>query len=510
MKASPLLFDIIKSLTPEESAHFKQLSSLQQGDKNYVKIYHHLLDQPEYDEEQVKNHFREEPFIKHFPSEKNQLLHHVLRSLRHHRHNNNTEADINEQIKNIQILYNKSLYRLARRELNKIKILAYRHELFYSILEIIDLEKVVIDIEVSFDESDMLKLDELMQEKEDILEKILVLEFFEDTLNELFIQYNKYSFIKNKEERDSIERLMANKDLYSAKAHSSKKALITSSLCRTFALRILHKNAELITAATNTIRLFEHEENFIAEMPVYYIMTYSFLGRAYALNHQYNACFSCLDKIRSLQLSPMFRPTVLQVAIFARSVINDSMFYLYTGQFEKHQKLVPYILNGLKKYENKILLEERCTLNYILFMSHFGVENYSGALLWLNKILNTAEKENRPDLFRICKLVNLIVHFEMKNFTLLSYLFKSNQRYYDSNKTIYLFEKIFMQYFKKIAFPNKHEENVSHYNLLAKELSAAFLDPYQKFALEYFDFEAWTLSKIHGVSYSEALLAHRQ
>jgi hypothetical protein len=509
MKPSNLLFDIIKSLTPQEEQYFRQFSSLQQGDKNYVKIFQHLHLQNEYDEREIKKHFANESFIKHFPSEKNQLLHHILRSLRHHRYNNNTEAYINEQIKNIQILYNKSLYRMARRELNKIKILAYKHELFYSILEIIDLEKVVIDIEVRFDESDMIILDELMQEKETVLDKIANLQFLEDTLNDLFVQYNKYSFVKDEDEQKKVESVIDNKDLYSAKAHSSKKALLTASLCKTMALRLLHKNKELIVAANNTIKLFEEEENLIAEKPVYYIMTYSFLGRAYALNHQYNACFACLDKIRSLQLNPSFSSTVLQVAIFARSAINDSMFYLYTGQFEKHQKLIPFILNGLNKYGSKIPNEERCTLHYILFMSYFGVNNFSGALAWLNKILNTPEKENRPDLYRICKLVNLVIHFEMKNQTLLNYLFKANQRYYDSNKDIYPFEKVWMKYFRKIALSTKKPENPEAYLAMKDELAKCFEDPYQKFALEYFDFEAWTSSKIHNVSYKEALQAER-
>jgi hypothetical protein len=510
MKPSNLLFDIVKSLTPEEEGYFLQFSSLQQGEKNYLKIYSHLAKQKEYDEEKVKQHFSKEPFVKHFPSEKNQLLHHILRSLRSHRHHNNVEAYINEQVKNIQILYNKSLYRLARRELNKIKILAYKHELFYSILEIIDLEKVVIDIEVRFDESDMIMTDELMKEKENVLDKISDLRYFEDILNDFFVQYNKYSFVRNKEDRERVEATLKSKELYSAKAHSSKKALLASHLCRTFGLRLLHRNNELIGAATDTIRLFEHEESIIAERPLFYIMCYSFLGRAYALDHQYNACFNCLDKIRSLQLSPIFKPTALQIAIFSRSAINDSMFYLYTGQFEKHQKLVPYILGGLNKHDLKIPNEERCTLYYILFMSYFGVDNYSGALVWLNKILNAPEKENRPDLYRICRLANLVLHFELKNFSLLNYLFKANQRYYDSGKDIYPFEKIFMKYFRKIALSTKKTDHSDGYKKMRAELSEAFQDPYQRFALEYFDFESWLDSKLHNLTFREAIQSGRQ
>jgi hypothetical protein len=352
--------------------------------------------------------------------------------------------------------------------------------------------------------------DELMKEKENVLDKISDLRYFEDILNDFFVQYNKYSFVRNKEDRERVEATLKSKELYSAKAHSSKKALLASHLCRTFGLRLLHRNNELIGAATDTIRLFEHEESIIAERPLFYIMCYSFLGRAYALDHQYNACFNCLDKIRSLQLSPIFKPTALQIAIFSRSAINDSMFYLYTGQFEKHQKLVPYILGGLNKHDLKIPNEERCTLYYILFMSYFGVDNYSGALVWLNKILNAPEKENRPDLYRICRLANLVLHFELKNFSLLNYLFKANQRYYDSGKDIYPFEKIFMKYFRKIALSTKKTDHSDGYKKMRAELSEAFQDPYQRFALEYFDFESWLDSKLHNLTFREAIQSGRQ
>jgi len=349
MRPSNLLFDIIKSLSTEEENYFRQLASLQQGEKNYIKIFDHLSRLKEYDEEKVKMFFKNEQFVKHFPSEKNQLLHHILRGLRNHRNDYHTEAYINEQIKNIQILFNKSLYRMARRELNKIKILAYKHELFYSILEIVDLEKIVIDIEVRFDVSDMNVLNELMKEKEVVLRKISNLRVYENILDGLVAQYNKYSFVRNEEALKKVEKFLHNNNLTDLKKTQSKKAEITLNLCKTLAYRLLHKNTELIEAAKTTIKLFERNEVIIAEKPLHYILCYSFLSRAYAINQQYNECFACLDKIRSLQISPVFIPTIYQIAIFTRSVINDSMFYLYTGQFENHQKIVPFILKKIEK-----------------------------------------------------------------------------------------------------------------------------------------------------------------
>jgi len=94
MKPTNQLFDIIKSLTPEEEKKFKLLSSLQQGEKNYIKLFNFVQKQESYDEEDVKAHFKNEVFVQHFASEKNQLLHHILKCLRLHRQETSASARI--------------------------------------------------------------------------------------------------------------------------------------------------------------------------------------------------------------------------------------------------------------------------------------------------------------------------------------------------------------------------------------------------------------------------------
>ena len=105
MKPSNQLFDLIKSLTPDEEFHFNNSSSIQQGEKNYIKLYNFLKNQDEYDEDAVKQHFKNEVFIQHLASEKNQLLHHILKSLRNHRQETSASAKIDEEIKNIHEKY---------------------------------------------------------------------------------------------------------------------------------------------------------------------------------------------------------------------------------------------------------------------------------------------------------------------------------------------------------------------------------------------------------------------
>ena len=63
MKPSTELFDLIKSLTKSEKRFFKLASSLQTGDKNYLKIFDAIDRQSNYDENTIKGQFKNETFI---------------------------------------------------------------------------------------------------------------------------------------------------------------------------------------------------------------------------------------------------------------------------------------------------------------------------------------------------------------------------------------------------------------------------------------------------------------
>ncbi len=110
MKPSNQLFDLIKSLTKSEKRFFKLQSALQSGDKNYVRLFDLIDKMNEYDEENVKKTFKGEKFIKHLPSEKNHLYKLILKALRSYYGETSVSSMLKQEIKNIEILYNKALF----------------------------------------------------------------------------------------------------------------------------------------------------------------------------------------------------------------------------------------------------------------------------------------------------------------------------------------------------------------------------------------------------------------
>jgi hypothetical protein len=130
MKPSNELFDLIKSLNKSEKRFFKLSSSLQSGDKNYLKIFDYIDARDDYEEEEMREHFKEERFIKHLPSEKNHLYKLVLKSLRGYYADNSVNSILKEEIKNIEILYKKALFKECKKFLKRAKAMAQENEKF--------------------------------------------------------------------------------------------------------------------------------------------------------------------------------------------------------------------------------------------------------------------------------------------------------------------------------------------------------------------------------------------
>jgi hypothetical protein len=141
MKPSNELFVLIKSLTKSEKRFFKLSSSMQNGEKNYIKIFDYIDSQETYDEYLMKDHFKGETFVKHLPSEKNHLYKLILKSLRAFYSEQTVSSQLKEELKNIEILYNKALYKECAKFLKRAKRLAWEYEKFYYLIELIAWEK---------------------------------------------------------------------------------------------------------------------------------------------------------------------------------------------------------------------------------------------------------------------------------------------------------------------------------------------------------------------------------
>ena len=206
MKPSTDLFELIKSLSKSEKRFFKLSSSLQSGDKNYLKIFDAIDKQKEYDEDLLKECFEGETFIKHFPSEKNHLYKLILKSLRAYHSDNSISSILKQEIKNIEILYKKALYKECNKFLGRAKKLAIEHEKFYYLFEMLSLEKLLL--EEAYEAGEFTKdLDALIREERDVIDKLRNLASYHVLYSKINYVFRSGGYVRSDADRALVEEI---------------------------------------------------------------------------------------------------------------------------------------------------------------------------------------------------------------------------------------------------------------------------------------------------------------
>jgi hypothetical protein len=123
-------------------------------------------------------------------------------------------------------------------------------------------------------------------------------------------------------------------------------------------------------------------------------------------------------------------------------------------------------------------------------------KNYNSALSSINTLLAHPFIDKRGDYELYLRLMNLIIHYELNNFSLLRYLIKSVYRFLFKRKKLYRLESLIIDFIKKL--PEVKNESDLEYSLIRakNELLELKEDDYERNAFEYFDFLRWVEEKL--------------
>ncbi len=206
MKPSTELHDLVRSLTKSEKRFFKLHSTLQAGDKNYLRIFDAVDRQRTYDEEALKRQFARETFIRHFPSEKNHLYKLILKALRAYHAESTISGILKQEIKNIEILYDKALYKECNKLLLRAKRIARENEKFYYLFELLNWEKMLL--EEAYESGEFTKdLDGLITEESEMLEKLRNLAAYHILYSKINYVFRSGGYVRSEEEHAMVEEI---------------------------------------------------------------------------------------------------------------------------------------------------------------------------------------------------------------------------------------------------------------------------------------------------------------
>lgn len=503
MKPSPELYNLIHALTKSEKRFFKLHSALQGGEKNYLKLFDAIHAQSSgYDEAALKKQFAKETFVRHLPSEKNHLYKLILKSLRSYHAESSVSGQLKQQISNVEILYNKSLYTEATKELTRAKRTAQDHERYYLLFELLSWEKMLLE-EAYRSGNFSSDVGLLIEEEEQVLGKLRNLAAYHVLYAKVNYVFRSGGYVRTPEEHAIVEEISDHPLIKGKNTALSDRA---ASICLYTQGFCFWARREWVTSYVKFKRakeILDHRPLLRRDLPKRYVRTCYYIIQCEIELGKYTGAGDHIEHLRSLTTETGFGDLDVRQQILNSCWLSELRLLDRMGEYSAATALEKPIMQQMVGMQREYELE----LRFLLSTSHFGAGNPGRALHWLNKLLNDPEPALRQDLFTYARLFNLVVHYELGHYEHLEYVSRSTKRFLSKRDRAYGVEGALMEHIRKLAKTDPPDAKRELFLSLETRLNELMLDPDESTVLKYFNICAWVRSKVQGTSMAKAVQA---
>lgn len=509
-KASDSLHRLVKSMTKPEKRYFKVFSSRHIiGDSNNYQILFDAIDkQQEYDEAKLIKKFKDKSFTSRFSIAKNRLYAALLKSLDSFHSNSSVDAQLQRQLHFIEILYQKSLYEQCLKLLHSARKVAVRYEKLTFQLELDRWEKRILEKDNYENLSSSSSLSKMLDSDRKLTATLQEYNELWNIKSRIFSQLYTQGKVRNEEELSQLKGIID-------EAAGKLEGKMTSGE-NTYMLNHI-RSAYHFTQGDyhscypyllDNLKLMDKKAHLFAEEPNAYI---SVLTNAIYVGMRlgkWNEALKNVEKLRQIPKKLAIQQSEdMDLRLFSLSKSTELTLYAQSGEFEKGLELIPEIEDGLSKFGDKLSSIRRAHFYFNIAVVHFGMEQYHESLKWINQLLNNVEIDKTRDIHCMAQILNMVIHIELGNKSLLPYALRSTQRFLETRKKSYRFEEVFLNFINETMKKRQDKPMKDLYDDLIKSLEAIRMDHYERTAFEYFDFLAWARSKVGGKKYRELLAA---
>lgn len=504
-KASTLLFDLIKSLSRSEKRYFSLYAQRHVlGEKNnYLLLFEAIARQEVYDESSLRDELAGQKAADYLPVAKHQLYHLILDSLHSFYAQRADSVQIGKWLHQGELLVERGFVESGRKLWEKAKKKALEQEAYEWIPAILKQENRVM-ARSELGRHTVVDLDAMMDEELAYLDILKA----EATYWHLLIRIYRYHHLRgttrDEEERNHLQTLIQHPLLQDeARAVSFTARLYFYQIWGTYHF-VQGDMEQAYHFNRKRIDLFHDAPAQIQRMPDRYLSAmHNFLVDCLKLGWEADFRKS-LDYIRALANDPAIRKVPrLPGEIFRLTYMLELNQHVNAGHFLRGMELIPEVERGLEHHHGQITAANRTIFYYLIAYTYFGVRQYSPALRWLNRLLQTGEKASLQHIHATARLFNLILHYEMGNLDLLEGMIRSTQRYLQHIDELYELESLFIRAFRQVINAVSERETQEIWRGLREGIQAHADDPAQNQLLQYFDFQGWLQAKISGQMFGE-------
>ncbi|MBI2271893.1 MAG: hypothetical protein HYU69_16245 [Bacteroidetes bacterium] len=495
------LFQLIRSLGKAEKAYFKiSVKNVSVDDKPfYIELFDFLEKQNSYNEDMLFKKFQ--PIkISRLSYHKNYLYNLILKTL--HSFDESISARLRTDLNKIEFLFGKGLYKQCEKLIRKSKADAKKHGKYLALIELMEFGAELIHIQAYRDKTRG-DIDNIFEEISNAMTKCKNYNDYRLLSSRLFIERIKKGFIRSREEL-KLYNVFLKHPLFQHETKAKSFQALNSyyAFYATYYFDCLDYS-KAYHYSKKLALLLENNPHLLKEKPDRYLTALNNMitcqNRLYKLNEarDYN------EKLNALKTEFPKLTNKIETDVFVHSLET----HVDSGQFKAGIRAMEGAQRKLIQQKNVLYrnIEENVVVNYDFCRLYFGAEDYQKASSYLNKILNNP-LDARSDLHCFSKIISLIIHFELNDTELLEYSIKSTYRYLLKRNRLYKFEDAILNFIRKKIFKkNTYKDLIEAFKELCEELLKLSKNPFEKRALEYFDFISWLESKIENRSFAEVV-----
>jgi hypothetical protein len=483
------LFDLIHSLTMSEKRYFKIYSSkhIIGSSNDYVSLFDAIDKQKIYDEDKLKT----KSFVKNLSAEKNYLYRLVLKALNSYHIELNSKTKIYSNLHTIEILFHKGLYSQARKLVKKTMKIATDGELFTQELSLNEIYIELVTKEFKYEEA-LGKLEDATR----TIEKLTNLQRLKYSATEVYKAQWELGSSRSDQDRilinQHIDESIESKEF--SLSERAEKYRLSLKLQEAFFFNDLD---QMTSNSLKLVKQYEEHQHLIEFSHIGYVDALYSAASAFLKKRDFDRSLEYLDKLESIKNEFGIASSIKSSARIFFYVTNSKLdILLKLDHYEGAKELVEDSISDFDRYCEYIDEAHLFEHYFLLSKYYFIQEEFRKALRYSNLILNATQYKHRKDLISVVRLLNLLIHFELKNTFSLEYLTKNTYNYFKSKKRLFKVEKEMIMF---ITGRNKDSDNqvlVDDLVQLREAMKKHKQDLHERIPFSYFDFQYWAEAKL--------------
>jgi len=483
------LFELIKSLSPQEKKYFKQQSRVYAGEREntYELLFDAIDEQDRYDEAALKKKFKGQAFVNQFSVAKNYLYDKILDALHSQHAEQDDTLNIERMIGRTEILMRRNLMKQAllqyekteakMMEVNALTLLPHlarqKNLILARILKHFDIDTLIENTKEAAHHAEVL-LNYLQYETLDLE----VSRFFADS-----------KLLEKKEAREALDKLMQHSFFTDEKNTLSFRAKHYFTKANYRYLTVQGKWNEALTVGEKYLSYLEKNERPTREWQVTYKGIFIDILEIGLHEHNRALCDKMVKKFEVLITKDYYNKVSIRQDYFMFMLDYFAEFEIDTKKslafYEQHKK---WWLE--EKHKMDVIVCHRSIFN--LLRIHFQAKKWSDCILLLNeqlemKVLNTAGPRAR--------IMWLMIQYEIRNMELLKNQSKNVMDWFKKHSTLNEAERQIILFFEKLSSARDKRELKEKFIGIRNKLSE-LKNNIGYASYDYRDFENWLARKI--------------